>query len=337
MRGTALKLTVFTLFTIAVTFWLGSIIGNISPFAETYAVQAVFSDATGVLVGDPVKIAGVTVGKVTGFEVEDNDAVVDIQLEGDVEVPTNVIAEIKYRNLIGQRMVNLIRPSDPASDILQDGGRIPVTNTRPALDLSVVFNNLRPLIQTSNPAEINAVARATVAVFKGREEDLASILGNFGTLSKTLAAGDQRLARMVSSLNDLTRVLNSRSNSIRTGLNRFTEVMEALAEVTPELERVIDQVDDASSKFGNLIARNRGNLTQELADLAVVLDVLADNLAPLDRVAKNLKEVLLATARSQSYGRWWNLYVVNLCPEGPVCDVTEALPLSSNGSGGGSP
>jgi hypothetical protein len=40
-----------------------------------------------------------------------------------------------------------------------------------------------------------------------------------------------------------------------------------------------------------------------------------ENLRPLDTVAKNLKEVLLATARSQSYGEWWNLYVTSLCPE----------------------
>ncbi|HEV2755333.1 MAG TPA: hypothetical protein VG318_06105, partial [Actinomycetota bacterium] len=57
------------------------------------------------------------------------------------------------------------------------------------------------------------------------------------------------------------------------------------------------------------------NLDQELSDLNVLLSIVDDNLGPLDKVAKNLKEVLLATARSQSYGKWWTLYVVNLCPE----------------------
>ncbi|HEX2195483.1 MAG TPA: hypothetical protein VHJ76_01045, partial [Actinomycetota bacterium] len=98
-------------------------------------------------------------------------------------------------------------------------------------------------------------------------------------------------------------------------LDRFTELMESLADVTPTIERVVDQLDDASGRFGGLIARNRANLDQELSDLNVLLTIVDENLGPLDKVAKNLKEVLLATARSQSYGKWWTLYVVNLCPE----------------------
>jgi ABC-type transporter Mla subunit MlaD len=98
-------------------------------------------------------------------------------------------------------------------------------------------------------------------------------------------------------------------------LGQFTELMESLANVTPTIERVVDQLNDASGRFGNLVERNRGNIDQELSDLNVLLTIVDENLGPLDTVTKNLKEVLLATARTQSYGKWWTLYVVNLCPE----------------------
>ena len=315
MRNTGIKLVVFTLFTVFITFYLASIIGNLSPFKDVYAVNAVFSDATGLLNGDPVKIAGVTVGKVTGFEVDRGRAIVKMEVEGDVELPENVIADIKYRNLLGQRTINLVRPDDPSTEPLGEGGTIPVENTSPALDLALVFNNLRPLIQSTNPEDINAVARAVLKVFKGREDDFAAMLGNVGAITSTLSERDQRLARLVTDLNDLTKVLNSQKGNIRVSLDRFTELMESLAGVTPTIERVVDQLDDASGRFGGLIARNRSNLDQELADLNVLLTIVDENLGPLDKVAKNLKEVLLATARSQSYGKWWTLYVVNLCPE----------------------
>lgn len=318
MRNTGIKLVVFTLFTVFITFYLASIIGNLSPFKDVYSVNAVFSDATGLLRGDPVKIAGVTVGKVTGFQVERGEAIVTIEVEGDVELPENVIADIKYRNLLGQRTVNLVEPESPSTEALEEGETIPVENTKPALDLALVFNNLRPLIQSTNPEHINTVARSLLKVFKGREEEFAETLGNIGAITSTLAERDQRLARLVTDLNDLTKVLNSQKGNIRVSLDRFTELMESLADVTPTIERVVDQLDDASGRFGGLIARNRGNLDQELADLNVLLTIVDQNLAPLDKVAKNLKEVLLATARSQSYGKWWTLYVVNLCPELPA-------------------
>lgn len=315
MRGTLTKLTIFTVFTIIITFWLASVIGKISLFKDTYELSATFTDATGVLNGDPVKIAGVPIGKVTSFQVTEGEALVTMEIEGDIDIPTNSFVDIKFLNLLGQRVVD-IRPADtPSSEVYEDGDTVPVTQTTPALDLSVVFNNLRPLIQSTNPEDINTVARAVLDVFKGREDDLAGILGNLGNLGETLAGRDQRLARLVTDLDKLTAILNRDSSDIRSSLVNFTEFMEQLASVTPRIERVIDQLNSASEKFGGLVARNRGNLDQELGDLKTLLDIVNDELGPLDTVAKNLKEVLLATARSQSYGKWWTLYVVNLCPE----------------------
>ena len=315
MRSTAIKLGVFTVFTILITFALAGIIGKLSPFDSTYQVHAYFTDATGILNGDPVKIAGVDVGKVVAFKVSGGEAVVTFEISGDTDLPDNVIAEIKFRNLLGQRIVNLSEPENPSTTPLGDQGEIPVENTRPALDLSVVFNNLRPLIQSTNPEEINLVSRAILEVFEGREGHVAQILGNVGEVTQELADKDQRLARLVSNLNDLTEVLNGQSGNIRGGINRFGELMESLAQTTPTIERVVDQLNDASGRFGGILARNRANLDQELDDLNTVLSIVNDELASVDIVAKNLKELLLATARSQSYGEWWNLYVPNLCPE----------------------
>lgn len=315
MRSTGLKLGVFTIFTIFITFWLASVIGKLSPFTDTYQINAKFTDATGILNGDPVKIAGVEVGKVVGFEVVGGEANVALEIEEYVDLPSNSLIEIKFLNLLGQRVVNIIEPEDPSSEQLADGSEIPVTNTRPALDLSVVFNNLRPLIQSTNPEEINTVSRAILAVFKGREGDLAGILGNVGELTKTLADRDQRLARLVGDLDQVTAILNDQKSNISDSLDEFTQFMETLADLTPQLERTIDNLTNASGRFGNLIERNRENIEQDLSDLAVLLNIVNENLGPLDRIAKNLKEVLMSTARSHHYGKWYNLYVVNFCPE----------------------
>lgn len=315
MRSTGIKLSVFTAFTIFITFWLASVIGRLEPFKDTYSVEAAFTDATGILVGDLVKIAGVDVGKVTGFRVEDGEALVTLQIEKDIELPSNTGAEIKYRNLLGQRTVNLTRPEVESADPLEDGDRIPSSRTEPALDLSIVFNNLRPLIRSTNPEDINTVARAVVEIFEGREEDLAGTLGNVGEIADTLAGRDQRLARLIGDLDDVTEILNSQSGNIKASLRQFSTFLENLHEVSPTISRVVDQLEEATRKFGGIIVRNRGNLDQELHDLSIVLGVVNENLGPLGRIARNLKEILLATARSQSYGKWWNLYVPNYCPE----------------------
>lgn len=330
MRSTGAKLTIFTAVTILVTFWLASVIGKLAPFDDTYLLNGVFTDAAGILNGDPVTVGGVNVGKVTSFEVEGGNATVTMEIDSEVKLPTNVLVEIKYRNLLGQRLINMLEPEDPSSATLEEGDVIPVSQTRPALDLSIVFNNLRPLIQTTNPEEINTVARALLQVFKGREGDLAGILGNVGELTKTLAGRDQRLARLVTDLDELTKVLNGQSGNIKRSVSRFSDFLDTVSDLTPILDDVIVQLDEASTRFGDVLARNKGNLDQELSDLATVLGIVDDNLGPLARISQNLKEILLATARSQSYGSWWNLYVVNFCPELPA-EQEDCLPISGGG------
>jgi len=96
--------------------------------------------------------------------------------------------------------------------------------------------------------------------------------------------------------------------------------MESLDEITPNLEQAVVQLDELSGRFHGVLQRNRVNLREDLKDLATLLTLVNQNLGPLDRATANLKEVLLATSRSQSYGRWWNLYVVNLCPEAGFFD-----------------
>lgn len=316
MKGAGIKLTIFTIFTAIVTVALSTVIGNFSLIADTYQVDAVFDDATGVLNGDLVKIAGVDVGRVVGFEVEDGRATVTMQLNSEVQVPENVTIEIKYRNLLGQRVINILEPEGPpTNEMLADGDTIPATQTRPALDLDLLFNNLRPLIQSTDPQDINVVARTVLRIFEGKEGDLGRILGNLGDVTKEFAGGDGRLVRLVGNLRDLTDVLNNQSGNIRTGLENFVELMQSLDEITPNIEDAVVQLDTLSRKFQGVLAENRVNLRKDLDDLATLLNLVNQNLGPLDRATANLKEVLLATARSQSYGRWWNLYVVNLCPE----------------------
>ena len=321
MKSAGIKLTIFTIFTAIVTVALSTVIGNFSLIADTYQVNAEFDDATGVLNGDLVKIAGVDVGRVVGFEVDKGRATVTLQLNSDVQVPENAIVEIKYRNLLGQRVINIDEPEGVESnEMLADGDTIPASQTRPALDLDILFNNLRPLIQSTNPEDINVVARTVLKIFEGKEGELGEILGNLGDVTKEFAGGDGRLVRLVGNLRDLTDVLNNQSGNVRKGLENFVELMESLDEITPNIEQAVVQLDTLSRKFQGVLEDNRVVLRQDLDDLATLLTLVNQNLGPLDRATANLKEVLLATARSQSYGRWWNLYVVNLCPEAGFVD-----------------
>ena len=84
-------------------------IGNIS-FGATTEYSAVFIDATGVVKGDDVRIAGVKVGTVKDIEIVDRDPRPgDFTVDAARALTGATHAAIRYRNLVGQRYIALTR------------------------------------------------------------------------------------------------------------------------------------------------------------------------------------------------------------------------------------
>ncbi len=101
------KLLVFIVVTTLATSLLVVMVGNLT-FGASKAYKAEFVDATGVVKGDDVRVAGVKVGSVTDIEIVDRSrALVSFDVDSDVEVNLATHAAIRYRNLVGQRYISL--------------------------------------------------------------------------------------------------------------------------------------------------------------------------------------------------------------------------------------
>ena len=95
--------------TLLLTAVLAQTIGNVGFGTETN-YKAVFTDATGLIGGDDVRIAGVKVGQVTSVKVVDKRHRAGL-VQGARRTSRcfthDVQARIRYRNLVGQRYVAL--------------------------------------------------------------------------------------------------------------------------------------------------------------------------------------------------------------------------------------
>ena len=106
-RGDLVKLIIFIVVTTLATGVLVVLIGNLT-FQSTRDYKAVFSDATGVVKGDDIRIAGVKVGSVKKVEIVDRtDALVSFNVAKSSIVTKSSTATIRYRNLVGQRYISL--------------------------------------------------------------------------------------------------------------------------------------------------------------------------------------------------------------------------------------
>lgn len=311
-RTVALKLGVFAAFTGAVTIILASIIGNISPFRDRYKVAAVFDDVTGLLASDPVTLAGVTVGKVKGARVEKGLAIVEMSIDAGIKLPLTTTVEVRYRNLIGLRVVNL-DPGTGSPPYLKAGERIPLEQTQGPLDLDKVFNNLKPLLTGINAADINTLSKALVVSFANHKDDIDAVLADTATFFGTLAADETDHGSLVTNLATVATAVASERDRLEQLLGALSGVAGTLAANAGPLDRTLTNLNQVTSDLGRLIKDNRASLEQDLDDLVEVLDLVLDHQADLTQIVNHLDDQLRATLRAMSYGEWGSLYVYALC------------------------
>lgn len=324
-RGVALKLFVFTAFTGAVTILLASVIGNFAFFRQRYPVSAVFDDVTGLLNNDPVTLAGVTIGKVTSSHVEKGLAVVDLSIDKSVRLPQASTIEIRYRNLLGLRVVN-VDPGAGAAPYVKPGGRIPLEQTQGPLDLDVVFNNLRPLLTGVNASDINTISRAILVSFARHKGDIDAVLADTNRFLGTLASGDVRLGSLVDNVASVAGTVAGERDQLARLLSNFAGIAETLAGDSSQLDRTLVNLNTATGELGKLVADNRASLNRDVDDLVTVLEIVMKHQADLRQIATHLDDQLAATLRGLSYGEWGNLYVPALCS-------TATVPGCENGTG----
>jgi ABC-type transporter Mla subunit MlaD len=155
------KLLIFMVVTAVATSVLAIIIGNIS-FGSSKTYRAEFVDATGLVKGDDIRIAGVKVGTVKGISIVDRTrALVTFDVQSSTALTRSTHADIRYRNLVGQRYIALTNEIG-STEVLRPGSTIPVSRTSPGCSTgsSRCSRHCRPPTSTSCPTRSSRSSRA---------------------------------------------------------------------------------------------------------------------------------------------------------------------------------
>jgi phospholipid/cholesterol/gamma-HCH transport system substrate-binding protein len=99
-----------------------------------YELTANFSKIDGLENGSPVRIGGVKVGQVTGFELdrENFQAIVRMNIESDIQLPADTGAVITSSGLLDGKFMTLEPGAD--EETLKPGDRIEYTQSTPSLE-----------------------------------------------------------------------------------------------------------------------------------------------------------------------------------------------------------
>lgn len=326
LTGPIIKSLIFIAVTVTTTGVLLATISTNGVNGSPTAYSAIFSDVTSLNVGDDVRMAGVRIGSVTAISVAGRRlAHVDFTVESDVRLSATVHASIRYRNLIGQRYIELDQGPGAPNQYWPPGRTLGLRQTSPALDLTALFNGFQPLFSALDPHDINQLSYEIIQVFQGEGATVDDLLARTASLTSSLADRDQLIGEVIDNLDRVLQTVNARRAGLSTIVTTLQQLVTALARDHTGIGSAISNLAGLTSSVAGLLRSGRPGLKASIDNLGALSRNLANNSGDVKRFLHNLPVKLDRIGRLASYGSWVNTF---------LCAETGRIPVPAGYYGG---
>jgi len=225
-----------------------------------------FKNVAGLEKDAPVRIAGVTVGKVVKVGVEGGKAVVEIVFFKPVKLYGNAKAKIETMGLMGEKFVEL-DPGTPEFPQLPSGAKI--ENTQSPASMDEVMTSLNELIAKFNGALLTPDGKNRLAL-----------------LMERVTALTEDVDRTVKNINKL---LEENQSNISEIIKNLLAVSSVLKE---ELPQVVDNINTLTSQLSEMALENRQDVRETIKNFRTLSEKLPLLAEKVDRLAVKIERLL---------------------------------------------
>jgi phospholipid/cholesterol/gamma-HCH transport system substrate-binding protein len=302
---------------------LGAVVGAIvlvaivlfSGGSDGYTVRAQFLNASQLVKGNLVQVAGQDVGSISDITVTpDGQAEVEFSISEDyAPLREGTIGTIRQYSLSGiaNRYIDLTLPAGPDAENpeIPDGGLIGAEATEEPVDLDQVFNIFDPVarvavqdffkqsaVQLRGKTQeaklgyqyLNPALSTSSRLFRELNRDtpvLEAFLVDSAELVTLLAERRDELAALVGNLNETTNALGDEKVALADAISRFPDFMRTANTTFVNLRSTLDTLDPLVNASEPVVEKpGPGNDLQELLpELQQFVDNAEPAVADLDR------------------------------------------------------
>jgi phospholipid/cholesterol/gamma-HCH transport system substrate-binding protein len=219
-----------------------------NPFQSYYSLNGVFPSATAVVagLGEPVNVAGVRVGQITGTQLHNGVAIVHMSIDPTKlrRVYRNASAQLVPNTPLKDMQVDIV-PGNPATGALPSGSTIPVGQTIVPIDSDELLDSLDTDTRSWLVGLLSSLGQAT----EGRGQDVHKLLlalgptsAQFRELGDLLAGRRQQLGELVHNFGVLTHAASQKDGQLRTLVQAGNQTIQAFATQDAALRQAIVQL-----------------------------------------------------------------------------------------------
>lgn len=203
---------------------------------RTTVPLTLISDRAGLVMEDgaKVKLRGVQIGEVRNIGIdsvadgESSKLMLKIDTGPFAILPSNVEAEIKASTAFGAKYVELSIPQDASSDPLKPGSVLRSGNV--TVEVNTVFENLQSVVQSIDPARLNAVLSAVAESLRGK--------------------GDL-IGQAITDSNNVLLAVNPRMDTVRRDWQLFGATTRAYSDAAQQILSILDSFTATSATISS--------------------------------------------------------------------------------------
>ena len=209
-----------------------------------------------------VLVRGVQVGEVRSITANGNGATLTLAIQPSMssELPANVTAEMVPTTLFGERYVDLILPATPVEARLTNGSVIHQDESKDAIEVETVLNNLLPELTAVQPQNLSITLTAISQALQGRGTQLGRTLVQLNAYLHRWLPNLPALDNDIRGLVQLTRTYNQAAPDIVQALNNFAVVNQTLVQQEANLSALFSTLTQSNQDLTSFLNQNKGNI-----------------------------------------------------------------------------
>jgi len=260
---------------------------------SSYTVTAEFVNASQLVTGNNVNVAGVPVGSVKQISLsDDGQALVEMEISDSAytPLPQGTHASIRSQSLSGiaNRYVDLALPTDESAEKIGSGGEITQANTTSEVDLDQLFNTLdKPTV-----GHLQEVIRGFARTYEGVGAKanrgfyyLNPFLSTSRRVFGELNSDQANLEGLVVDAAGLTSTLDAKSPEISSLVANLDGMLGTIGSEQASLASAVGQLPDFMRQFNTTAV----NLRAALDDVQPLIDATRPVARKLQPFAKRLR------------------------------------------------
>ncbi|HEX9022744.1 MAG TPA: MlaD family protein [Geobacteraceae bacterium] len=204
-----------------------------NPFEKQITYRTFLTSITGLKVGDPVRLAGVDIGRISDISIQNDRVEIDFTVKPGTRIKTDSTASLRMTNMLGGQFLGLTLGS-PNATLLPPGST--VTGKDVASIDSIV----------DNVSELTRDTRIFIDSLNKNQEEV------LGKLSSILDENRGNLRGAITNLNSITGKFDRGEGSLAMLLNDRSLYRNA-NDATASLKNIAGKIDRGEGSIGKLV------------------------------------------------------------------------------------